>query len=317
MCFPYVSVPNSAAAAIFFSLAALAQAPHGQTTARRNKILADAERMSLVVRLDRDTYLPGERVLITVAARNSTSAPLEMPDPFAPKGGAIDLFAPTSTNREAYPDGFAPTAAHPRRNNLDILQLKVPSTVVLAAGQELAKTFDSIEKLPGEQTSILSGGGAPREPGSYRLVFTVTKTVTADFRVQPALLEAIALVKLDGRVELPGWPDPRAKGKAPPPTSYPRGTSIAALGGDGAHWIIAARTDRIRSIDNLRKGELGFSAAAFLPSHVRVAQSTLPITSISGVSAPDDTITITWTDSSGKTGSIRVDKDRRVLPAQK
>ncbi len=290
-----------------------------QGIARRSKLYSDGAKVDLYIRLDRHVYLPFERMEITVGVHNKTSFPVEIPEPYTEKSAALDLFTPHPRWKGVFPDEFGPSSPSPRQGQLDIRNKRVPPTRMLAAGEELLRTFYSSDRFLGASTLLLTAGGAPADPGKGRLVFTTTKSSSVDFEVTQAVLEAVAYVKLTGTFEAPGWPDPRFPGKTQGTMTIQRGTIVAALGGDNSHWIVVAGLTSVKPglLFGIRIGESVTVSHKILSAHVRVAQSTLPITSVSGVAASDDTITITWTDSSGKTDSIRVDKDRRVLPAQK
>ncbi|MFN7936888.1 MAG: hypothetical protein U0R19_26440 [Bryobacteraceae bacterium] len=283
--------------------------------ARQSKLHAYGAKLDLSLRLDRPAYIPFERIAMTIRIHNPTPIPLETAEPFTHKSAALDLFSQHPRWRGIIPDEIGPSSPNPRSDQLDIRYTTIPPTRMLAAGEEITRTFYSDDRLTGDDQKIVAAG-SPLDIGQHRIVYTLTsKSVGADFIVVPAVLDAISYVRLAGTFQARGWPDPRFPGQEPLPTTHPRGTIIAALDGDGAHWIVISGLTAVSpgALYGKSPGAALTVGDGILSNFTRLARSAQPITSISGTAAPDDTISITWTDSNGKTGSLRVDTDRRVF----
>jgi hypothetical protein len=284
-----------------------------QWTDRAKRLVEDAKKITVTILMDRTTYFPGERYSVTLRVTNPTSSVLEIPDPFDIRGASTDLWSRSDRWKTFLGSEWIPESHHP---NAQYRPMHVdPPSISIPAGHTIERTFESNDKLLGDVEPLIPRGKVPFGPGDYRLVFNYPKPAQREFQVVAPLLEAIAKVPLDGVVTVVHVsPSGTTLTGRFARSEWKRRTFIAALGGDGAHWIVAAGTEAGVDFPAKPGAVLTLHQVARFSWLVRVARSNNPIVSISGVADAAENITITWTDSTGRTGSARVDRNRNVLP---
>jgi hypothetical protein len=273
----------------------------------------NAKKTSVTIALDRTVYFPGERYRMTLRVTNPTASVLHVPDPFDIRGASTDVWYRSERAKALYGSEWTPYSLHPNAQYRPMHH--DPPSVAIPAGRYVERTFETNDKLLGDVEPVIPQGKAPITASHYRLVFNYPKTAQFEFQVVSPLLEAIAKVPLSGFLT--------AVQISPPGTTLTgrfakkevkRRTFVAALGGDGSHWIVASGTEGGAEFPANPGTVLSLHEVATFGGLVRVARSDNPIVAIAGVADPAENITITWTDSTGRTGSARVDRNKNVLP---
>ncbi len=295
---------------IFYTIALYGQMPsHGPLYSEQAmQAMKESEKASITLQLDKAIYLPGEAFTLTLVVYNPTTSVLQIPDPFDSRAATFDLWSKEQRWKALYGSEWGP--ASPSPNVMRFRMDANPPILAIPAGQSITKTF-AVGDKPANDSFWMEAVSI--YPGQYRIALNYPKAPCVEYRVTPATLEAKFRVSLQGTVswKIPGILLP---GMNPVQTAR-RATNIAALAGDGGHWIVATKNLSTRGL-RLEPGmEFDTEAAGGLSPLIRVAQSANPVVSLSGVADANDNITITWTDSTGKTSSVHVDKDRKIIPA--
>lgn len=136
-------------------------------------------------------------------------------------------------------------------------------------------------------------------------VYGLGRRATVDFKIiEPRVLTYTMLVspRTESRVQ----PDGQV-------TSVGRYMFVSALEGDGGYWVVLGipgwSKDTRALLDkdgHFYRGDDGHPLAPF----IRVAHSSVPITSVGGSVDAAENLRITWTDATGKESAIELDAER-------
>jgi hypothetical protein len=244
-----------------------------------NKIVA-------TLQLDRDEYMAGETMAITVTVRNPSETPLE-----APKPDPLSWFrhaakwdpnyhgrvSPIEGGDEvAKATGWIPFGEGDRFGNTEE-QEDIPY-VVLQPGQTLTAKFHSYE---------MYFKGASDYPGTDRMSFP---GASAEYQVMASVLERSIDIKLQkptifttetGQTE-----------------TYKRKAEVYVLGSKGRHFICVSQQDLAGMPHRFHPnadGTMSWMDVDAIASYTRFAENDTPILTLMGTADADDNLTITWT----------------------
>ncbi len=238
-----------------------------QPSTRLQRIGQNTKKLLTTFQLDRDQYLPGETMEMTITIRNPGETPLEArkPDPqwwfyFAKKWDPnfherLSLIGrDDEIGRET---GWLPYGVPDRAFDSPDYEENVPY-VILQPGQVLTAKFHSYE---------MRHDYAPVWPGTYRMGFPGSR---AEYEVMAPAMEHFNLAEL----------------REPFVRERPNGTTeslklsarVFVLGSQGRHFVCIARYDnvgkpRIRSWDQEADGTLRPEAVRALAPYIRVGES--------------------------------------------
>jgi len=240
-----------------------------------NPATENAEKLQSAISLDRATYFPGEEAVLTLTARNPQRTPMEVPEPFANTTGCFDLSKLASTG------SFVPLSTRP----------VCPFRLMEPAG---AKTlFD-----PGEERGATVPGDAlwqdanvsPSGPGAgYYQVAYHNSTASAVFHIVAPRLEAAAAI----RVHDVAYNDP-SDGHAVRAAAYVHVFSVRWY---NQSFLCVARSPSLQ--DKAILADAGGNVVSVNVPYRRLMALPNPIVSIKATANQQDSLAITWTDSTG------------------
>jgi hypothetical protein len=269
--------------AIAFSILFVTMKASGQDSPR-DTLSFDTSSMKIMVRMDRETYLPGEMAQITLEVTNPGSNPVETLKPFVWATGCLSslrLFCVSNPVDASNTATFAPGET---------------KRIVL---NSYDKAFDHGERVFPEHGTV----GA--KAGTYQFSYQYgNSTSTVGYTVAPTKLEADAVVRVHDLVH-------RRRGKEPadPIGMY---AHVLALRSEGVSYICVsldpvAQNQRVVLDEYLRSDvdwdylHAGVSLASPLK---RLATSAAPVVSLSASADHEENLAIQWTAADGKQGEI-------------
>jgi hypothetical protein len=242
----------------------------------------NAPKLQSAVSLDRATYFPGEEAVLTLSARNTQRTPLEVPEPFAASTGCFDVSKLASTG------SFVPLSSRP----------VCPFRPMEPVG---AKTlFD-----PGEERRAAVAGdalwqnaGSPASgPGTgYYQVAYRNSTASAVFHIVSPRLETAAAIRLHDIA----YNDP-ADGHAVRAAAYMHVFSVRWY---NQSYLCVARSPSLQ--DKAIVADAGGNILLVDVPYRRLAALPNPIVSIKATVNQQDSLAITWTDSTGASQMVLV-----------
>jgi hypothetical protein len=254
----------------------------GAGSAQTNNPAPDsAPKLSTAISLDRATYFPGEEAVVTLAAKNLQRTPQEVPEPFAAANGCFDL------SKLASNGAFVPLTSHP----------VCPFRTVEPAGAKT--TFDPGEErratVPGDAL-WQSGDASSSGPGSgYYQVAYRNSTAAAVFHIVAPHLESAAVVRLHD-IE---YTD--ANGRAAKAAAYQHVFSVRWY---NQSFLCVARSASLQ--DKAIVADPGGNVLSVNVPYRRVAVMSNQIVAIKATANQQDSLAITWTDSTGATQMVLV-----------
>lgn len=274
---------------------------------------ADFSKATVSVATDKSAYLPGEALRLSVSITNSTVSVLQILDPFdIGSSGGIDLWR---WDDQRGPAEWKPTAPHPNYQSVRRGLTPVLGITSIAAGQRIERSWDAMEKLSGDPARILQRGSAPLEPGRYKIVYNSPTRPEAVFSVENASFVAGINILIPGQRPRTHY-DPA---KLPPgvrgQSTDLLGASICAMQTGAGHWLTISRGERAynsRSFRSSKGSPMAYSDLIGLAPLVVIAKLDNAVVSL-GAAEANGEISITWVDVTGKAGTIRVDKQGKIV----
>jgi len=237
------------------------------------------------IAVDRNIYFPGEEAVLTLTARNASSAPMAVASPFSafgcfklsrvsPSGSLVPLFArPVCPLRLVEPAG---------------------SKMVLAAGEESRVAVSGEDLWPGASASTVPG-----TPGYYQLSGVSGASVA--FRIAMPRLEAATAVRIHDIV----YNDPATRKEV----RLPAYMHVFSLRWNNQSYLCVALSPSLRD-KAVATDSAGNVTAVGVP-YRRLATLAGPIATVSGKANAQDNLAIAWTDVKGAGQTLLVANGRR------
>jgi hypothetical protein len=263
--------------------------------------------------LDRDAYLAGEEIHLTVRVSNYTSEPLEVFDPFDWHSGYFDLGlvrTPPETGCKFWPKetGFEEDHIPPKGPGVP---LRPGQSTVRQVDYEHFVEYSDMDHPP---------HFAPHDAGRYCLRYTYPAQggafpmdggprgiPTADFDVVAPKLERLAKVRVHGEMV-------EYNGKLHEEERYALALVVAALD----KHIVCVPAVKISGegydVENAERAPGSADLARTFGACRRLAESDVPIESLQIAADNEDNITVSWTPAGGAPRSVRKAHDEWQLP---
>jgi len=255
-----------------------------QTTATATPA-GNTGRLVSTIGLDRSIYFPGEDAVLTLAARNAGTAP-------------VDAAAPSSTfgcfelSRVSASGALVPVNAKP------VCPLRTVETAgtrtVLAAGEEARVTVSGEDLWPGSGASNVAGIA-----GYYQLALGAGGS--AVFRIAMPRLEAAAAVRVHDIV----YEDPSTKREV----RLPAYLHVFSLRWNNQSFLCITSSASLR--DKAVVTDAAGNVTAVGVPYRRLATLQGPIASVAGTASSQDNLAITWADTKGTGRTMLVANEQR------
>jgi hypothetical protein len=243
-------------------------------------------RLASTISVDRSVYFPGEEAVLTLTARNTGSAALEVASPFSafgcfelsrlsPTGSLVPLFArPVCPLRQVEPAG---------------------SKMVLGPGEESRVSVSGDDLWPGSSASTVAGTA-----GYYQIAQGVSGA-SAVFRIAMPRLEAATAVRIHDIT----YNDPATRREV----RLPAYMHVFSLRWNNQSYLCVALSPSLRDKAVATDGA-GNVTAVGVP-YRRLTALPGPVASVAGTASAQDNLAITWADAKGVSQTVLVANNQR------
>lgn len=280
---------------LFLLFAATTSALSAQSRPTLQQLLNARNSLEITFIFDKQQYFPGEIFKGQIKVKNPTNSTLIVPKVFHPYGDAahflkfdtetgLPFLSRIGSSIETDEEPYA--APYP-------LQTLAPMEEVVYTNQPLAE-WDRIAPQ-----------FLPRKPGTYILCFlgVFSQTIEVVDPTVEALSQSLWPELIGGDPQLGPVLDPAREGYRLIMSVRWQNKSFICLGGGLGSSIAGTESQYI-----------GKNALQDLPIVACFAESTLPITSVSGTHDGAKNLTVSYTDSQAITRTFRVDENLNLLP---
>ena len=275
--------------------------PGRLTHAQFKELLKSTSKLDVSLQLDRSIYFPGEDMSVSLAISNRTGQALEVFEPLKAGTGGINLDKKDDSYLKAMGTIWKPLAPHP--TGAYEIGSNAPARW-MSPGEKAELSFLASDGDAAKR-GMLSDYAAPEREGEYRIRYGYGHGASATFSVVYPKLEAWTETVLAAPFEYHEVDIHRKlTGKV---SLLQRRVRFVALEYQGAHFI-AGSTKPIAN-SSIPRFVVG---GPFMPDmnryvgiYKRVGTSTRAITSLKSSSDAAERITITYTDDSGRSVTIR------------
>jgi hypothetical protein len=255
------------------------------------KLRESNAKLAVTIATNKSTYLPGEEIELTIAAKNPTSESLRVLDPFRSLTSRVRIL------NSARPFRYQPDVAAS-------FSVPIESLVTFAPGEERRKTFSF------DRASLAIG--APEDIGQHKVILSYNNA-EALFEVVEAELETafefLLPIARKGRNEM--------LGVAEPTETYQRIISVKS----GQSFRLCLNLGNAPgSLEYSRFGERPggekrlSKLGSFFGGFRCVAESDSPITTLEATFSNDGTMLLISTSADKSTRKLYVDRQNRVIP---
>ena len=277
--------------------------PGRLTHAQFKELAKSTSKLDISLQLDRSIYFPGEDMSVSLAISNQTGQALEVFEPLNRRTGRIELYKKAISPIKEEGLIWMPMAPqhHINTNGID----SNAPTRWITPGEKIELKFLTSDSDAAKR-NILSNYAAPEREDEYQIRYGYGRVASATFRVVYPKLEAWTETVLPAPFEYHEVDIHRKlTGKI---SLMQRIVRVVALEYQGKHYVAAS----LKPITNRTHPQF-VVGGPFMPDmngyvglYNRVATSMRPITSLKASSDASEHITITYTDDSGLSATIRL-----------